>query len=226
MVPASAGKAIIGRELSETEGRVQGSLVEGFTEQDIALLDEFEGNVSESADREPSVDSRRPPQEYARAKVTVTLESGPASAEVYLWTDPLSRLSTSLWTFEDFLRDSAHRWVGQEGGERGEYAEVDRRRAMGGFITPTGVKEVEEKVRKEQQNGSNQHEPFGRALAEKYFSFPKGWINLNHGKLCSGSDHLRRSPNPTQAPTAFLLDPSSRPSARCKIAPTPCRTGS
>ena len=120
-------------------------------------------------------------QEYAREQVTVTLDSGSASAEVYLWTDPLSRLSTDLWSFEDFMRDSAHRWVGEEGETRGEYAEVDRRRAMGGFITPTGVKEVEDKIRKEQSGEKQELEPFGRAVREKYWTFPKGWINLNHG---------------------------------------------
>lgn len=46
MVEASAGKAILGRELSETESRVQGALVQGLTDEDVAYLDEFEGNVS------------------------------------------------------------------------------------------------------------------------------------------------------------------------------------
>jgi hercynylcysteine S-oxide lyase len=46
VVASCTGKAIMGRELSVTEGRVQGSLVEGLTDEDVALLDEFEGNVS------------------------------------------------------------------------------------------------------------------------------------------------------------------------------------
>lgn len=49
VVPSSAGKAIMGRELTKEEGRVQGSLVEGLTDKDVALLDEFEGNVSPSS---------------------------------------------------------------------------------------------------------------------------------------------------------------------------------
>ncbi|ORY56810.1 pyridoxal phosphate-dependent transferase [Leucosporidium creatinivorum] len=163
VVAASAGKAIMGRELTAEEGRVQGSLVSGLTDKDVALLDEFEGN------------------EYTRSSVTVTLSSETAQGEVYLWSDPLSRLSASIWTFEEFLRESAHRWVGAEGEKRGEYAEVDRRRAMGGFITPTGVREVEQKALRAEK----EYEPFGKSLREKYWTFEKGWVNLNHGSYGS-----------------------------------------
>lgn len=125
-------------------------------------------------------------QEYKRVPVQVSLAAGAtAPAEVYLWTDLLSRLERSLWTFEDFLRDSAHRWVGKEGENRGEYREVDRRRAMNGCITPTGVRELSDKVKSELQvNGDGRYAEFGRKLADKYFSFDKGWINLNHGRFC------------------------------------------
>lgn len=110
-----------------------------------------------------------------------TLASGMAlSAETYIWTSPLSRLSPSLWSFEDFLRDSAHKWVGAEG--EAEYAEVDRRREMRGDITPTppnGVQEVMDKVLNE--GGQPKFAEFGRSLAQKYWSFEHGWINVNHG---------------------------------------------
>ena len=42
-------------------------------------------------------------QEYTRTKVSVCpLSDGeePVSAEVYLWTAPLSRLEPALWTYE------------------------------------------------------------------------------------------------------------------------------
>ncbi|KAK4051558.1 hypothetical protein OIV83_002698 [Microbotryomycetes sp. JL201] len=159
----------MGRHLTREESRVQGSLVKGLTDSDVALLDEFEGN------------------EYKRLPVHVQLATGELeNAEVYVWTDPLSRLEQSLWTFEDFLRDSAHKWIGKEGEDRGEYKEVDRRRAMNGNITPTGVKQVAEKVKAELTNGKHENgtlvvEEFGRSLARKYFNFQRGWINLNHG---------------------------------------------
>ncbi|KAM0789798.1 hypothetical protein ACM66B_006650 [Microbotryomycetes sp. NB124-2] len=170
VVNAKDGRLVMGRNLTELEGRVQGSLVKGLSDADVALLDEFEGN------------------EYKRSSVTVELATGEtAPAEVYLWTDPLSRLEQSLWTFEDFMRDSAHKWIGKEGEQRGEYREVDRRRAMNGNITPTGVKHVVEKVKADlsngaqHSNGGKEYEEFGRKLATRYFNFERGWINLNHG---------------------------------------------
>lgn len=80
------------------------------------------------------------------------------------------------------MRESAHRWVGAEGEKRGEYAEVDRRRAMGGFITPTGVREVEESARRDINGAQKQYEPLGKAIREKYWTFEEGWVNLNHGE--------------------------------------------
>lgn len=61
------------------------------------------------------------------------------------------------------MRDKAARWIGTEGAE--EYAEVDRRRAMAGFITPP----VEELP------------VFGKEFRNKYWSFDKGYTNVNHG---------------------------------------------
>lgn len=40
----------MGRELSESESRVQGSLVEGLTDEDVAYLDKFEGDVRQNSD--------------------------------------------------------------------------------------------------------------------------------------------------------------------------------
>jgi hypothetical protein len=108
-------------------------------------------------------------QEYSREHVTVQLlESGESvPAEVYIWTAPLSRLSPTLWSFAEFMKDKAHRWVGSDASD--EYAEVDRRRAMAGVITPPVVAE---------ENGFKE---FGRSLRESDFAFEPGWVPLNHG---------------------------------------------
>lgn len=123
-------------------------------------------------------------QEYGRTPVSVLLPSSASDsaveAETYLWTDPLSRLSSSLWSFDDFLRDSASRWIGDEGEK--EYVEVDRRRAMGGFITPTGVKEEKDKITQE-RGKETELEPFGKAFGKKWWTFEDGWVNLNHGEF-------------------------------------------
>lgn len=147
VVRASVGAAILGRELTEDERCVRGCLVWGLTKSDVSFLDEFEGD------------------EYVRKQVPLRLLSSNdlVKGEVYLYAASISRLSPSLWSLSDFMRDKAARWIGTEGAE--EYAEVDRRRAMAGFITPP----VEELP------------VFGKEFRNKYWSFDKGYTNVNHG---------------------------------------------
>ena len=133
-------------------------------------------------------------QEYTRTKVSVCpLSDGeePVSAEVYLWTAPLSRLEPALWTYEAFLRDKAHRWVGTGAGK--EYEEVERRRAMAGSITPGNQEEMQ------------MVEPlpeFGKSFREKYWSFEEGWLNVNHGSYGA-------APNPVIEEFRALQDASA-----------------
>lgn len=71
---------------------------------------------------------------------------------------------------------------------------------MKGVITPRGVREESAKVlqgataqlsldQKENGGGGGEEhvngtafEPFGRQLANKYWRFEEGWVNLNHGE--------------------------------------------
>ncbi|BGO96076.1 hypothetical protein NBRC10512_007186 [Rhodotorula toruloides] len=184
VVSSADGTSVMNRSLSEEESTVRGVLVEGLSDADVALLDEFEGD------------------EYTRAPCPVRLLDSPASsplyAHTYLWTAPLSRLSPQIWSFEAFLRDSAHRWVGVGAEWNPDYLEVDRRRNMKGVITPRGVREAAghlvqeqgEQLKKELdklalENGKEQENggavQFGRKLAEKYWRFAPGYVNLNHG---------------------------------------------
>ncbi|GAA5972826.1 hypothetical protein JCM21900_006910 [Sporobolomyces salmonicolor] len=182
VVTRAEAEQALGRPVTDEEARVQGVVVSGLTEADVAALDEFEGN------------------EYTRTPYTVQPFplASPTTlipASFYHWTAPISRLAPRIWSFEAFLRDSAHRWVGS--GSEKEYAEVDRRRAMGGFITPRGVKEIADKVTEEMESGARETErkakekerkeiegegeELGKKLREKYWRFEEGWVNLNHG---------------------------------------------
>ncbi|KAL8279230.1 hypothetical protein RQP46_008267 [Phenoliferia psychrophenolica] len=155
VVSAPAGSAILGRALSQDEGSVRGSLVTGLTPEDVAFLDEFEGD------------------EYIRTSVVV-LAPDAVPAEVYLWKgDRLHRLQPSLWSFSDFMREKAHRWVGTS-ADKAEYAEVDRRRAMGGKITPP--------VDAADSTAAEKELPvFGAKFREQFWQFEQGWNNINHG---------------------------------------------
>jgi hypothetical protein len=45
IVPSERSKALLGRELTSEENGIRGTLVSGLTVQDVAVLDEFEGDV-------------------------------------------------------------------------------------------------------------------------------------------------------------------------------------
>lgn len=166
---------------------------------------------------------------------------------MYLWTAPLSRLTPSIWTFEQFLRESAHRWVGVGAEDNPDYAEVDRRRQMKGVITPRGVQEsaeaaleeVDAKLQAEQParaapsaNGSAAKElaSFGRSLRAKYFSHEAEWIPLNHGSsprsFPATSRPFAHSLARPQARTAQPRLPSSSASGLSKTKPMPRQIGS
>lgn len=71
------------------------------------------------------------------------------------------------------MREKAHRWVDRS-TDQAKYAEVDRRRAMGGVITPP-VLAVDSK-------SANSDLPvFGAKFREQYWAFEEGWNNINHG---------------------------------------------
>ncbi|GAA5876257.1 hypothetical protein JCM3774_002339 [Rhodotorula dairenensis] len=186
-VVSAESSQLLKRPLEATERRVQGVLVQGLTDDDVRMLDEFEGDEYD----------RRPCSVSLLSTSASTSPATPIPATVYLWTAPPSRLEPRIWSFTDFLRDSAHRWVGSGADSNPDYAEVDRRRDMKGVITPRGVREESAKVlegataqlsldthgggAEQQVNGSRAYEPFGRQLAKKYWQFEEGWVNLNHG---------------------------------------------
>jgi hypothetical protein len=67
-----------------------------------------------------------------------TLDSlaSPVEADTYVWCISPSELQAKLWTFEDFVKHSAWKWVGSSSDNNKDYDEVDRRRAMEGLIVP------------------------------------------------------------------------------------------
>jgi len=52
----------------------------------------------------------------------------PIEAQTYVWCRDDSELETELWSFDDFVRESAGRWVGSGAEENEAYLEVDRAR--------------------------------------------------------------------------------------------------
>ncbi|KAI0649205.1 hypothetical protein C8Q79DRAFT_498429 [Trametes meyenii] len=153
-------------DLAAEERTVRGTFVQGLNDRDISLLDLFEGDeyTRESVSvhplgplaplsSDPSSQSRSAgaPAETA-ADVYVVPPTAPAlppldalapavAAQTYIYAGPLSGLSPELWSYEDFVRENAWKWVGR-GDHDGYYAEVDRRREMEGKTLQTVVDSV------------------------------------------------------------------------------------
>ena len=81
---------------------VQGTLVTGLSDADIAHLDYFEGD------------------EYTRKAVEVELPDGKHGAETYVYTFGDEHLEKREWDFAEFCREKLHRWVDNSDEYRGE----------------------------------------------------------------------------------------------------------
>ena len=58
----------------------------------------------------------------------------PIGCQTYIWSKPISDLDKELWSFTDFVRTNAWKWVGEGSSENEDYKEVERRRQMAGNI--------------------------------------------------------------------------------------------
>ncbi len=64
--------------------------------------------------------------------------SAPLPAETYIYAGPLTDLSPELWSYEDFVRENAWKWVGRT-AHADNYIEVDRRRDLDGKTLRTEI---------------------------------------------------------------------------------------
>jgi hypothetical protein len=123
ILPYSRSKLLLGRDLDAEERCVRGTLVVGLSNSDLDALDVFEGDeyvrqsvivypleplasLSESsAFQAESLDSAAPPPAPAPFQL-----ADPVEAESYIY-DSLSHLKADLWSFDDFLKNKAWKWV-------------------------------------------------------------------------------------------------------------------
>ncbi|KAH9945397.1 uncharacterized protein BXZ73DRAFT_96388 [Epithele typhae] len=132
-------------EPSLEDRTVRGTFVTGLNDQDISLLDLFEGNeytreavhVHPLAE-DPSTDAYVVPPTTAPLPARSALAPA-VRAETYVYAGPAARdLSPELWSYDAFVRENAWKWVGR-GADRENYAEVDHRREMGGRTLRTAI---------------------------------------------------------------------------------------
>ena len=49
----------------------------------------------------------------------------PIPAQTYVWCSKDSYLKKELWSFDEFVRNNAYKWIGREAESSKEYEEVD-----------------------------------------------------------------------------------------------------
>ena len=131
-------------ELSPEDRSVRGTLVTGLTPNDIRLLDVFEGSeyTRDPVSVHPLGSASPPPlaashaaQDFVPATtdpLPPTNELAPAvQATAYVWCNPITELKPELWSFEDFVRDNAWKWVGEGSAGNDDYGKVDDARWEG-----------------------------------------------------------------------------------------------
>lgn len=63
-------------------------------------------------------------------------------AHTYIHAGALRELSPELWSYADFVRESAWKWVGASPVNEEHYAEVDRRKALDGQTLRTAIVDI------------------------------------------------------------------------------------
>lgn len=119
------------RDLTNDERSVRGTVVTGLSANDLRLLDIFEGDEYKQAEVEATLLTQ-----LISSVVDASVSSAHAlrtgstmPALVYTWSASLSRLEPRLWSYEDFLRDKAQRWIGPR-VEVDDFVIVDESRDM------------------------------------------------------------------------------------------------
>ncbi|KAI0322579.1 hypothetical protein OF83DRAFT_1161124 [Amylostereum chailletii] len=152
IVPYERSKGVLlTHDLSPEEKSVRGTLVSGLTPSDIELLDIFEGNeyireeisVHPLGSFAPLASLNIPKDDISIVPTTPPPIPDPSQlpkplhAQTYVWAKNVATtLDKRLWSFDEFVRQNAWKWVGKDSGDNEDYKEVDRRRAMGGEIIP------------------------------------------------------------------------------------------
>jgi hypothetical protein len=61
----------------------------------------------------------------------------PIPAQTYVWCSKDSYLEKELWSFDEFVRNNAYKWIGREAESSNEYEEVDEvKERLNGEIIP------------------------------------------------------------------------------------------
>ncbi|KAG8895667.1 hypothetical protein FRC01_012262 [Tulasnella sp. 417] len=107
--------------LADDDKAVRGVVVKGLTSKDIESLDFFEGDQYSRDEvlcalitefkRLSAVDTQ---QLLAKSGTLPSPSSATVPTFVYRWNDPLKRLSSETWNYDQFLKEKLWRWLDRE----------------------------------------------------------------------------------------------------------------
>jgi hypothetical protein len=109
-----------------------------------------------------------------------------ALAWTYVWSANVGYLTPVIWSYDTFVREKLGRWVGLGPEVDGNYeeSEVERRRALNGFIVvPAGGEGSVTDPNEAPEDGSKPGAVKFRYPMLFNFCFAPGYINLNNGDL-------------------------------------------
>ncbi|KAH9020465.1 hypothetical protein EDB85DRAFT_2004780 [Lactarius pseudohatsudake] len=127
ILPCERSKALLGRELTSEENGVRGTLVSGLTEDDIFLLDAFEGEhyvrlqvlVHPLGSFAPSSEDGLVLADFPPLPAASKLAQA-VPAQTYVWCLRDSYLDKELWSFDEFVRRNAWKFINHGGGPAGK----------------------------------------------------------------------------------------------------------
>jgi hypothetical protein len=110
-------------------------------------------------------------------------------AQVYVWNKPPQEtLDPAIWSYDTFVKDNLHKWVGSE-AHRNSYADVDKARELVGIDQSIIAQRMQKTASASPQDlksissaGKDQEYVFGHPML-KYFCFEDGYVNLNNGRF-------------------------------------------
>jgi hypothetical protein len=110
-------------------------------------------------------------------------------AHVYVWNKPPQEtLDPAIWSYDTFVKDNLHKWVGSE-AYRNSYADVDKARELVGIDQSIVAQRMQKTTSASPQDlksisspGKDQEYVFGHPML-KYFCFEDGYVNLNNGRF-------------------------------------------
>lgn len=183
IISSSASQAWFKSELSMEQRSVRGTLVTGLSDEDLALIDLFEGEeYNRALVAVHPLTACTPFMDSLDGVATINFQDSasqtqallPAmSAHTYIWANDANSLLPEFWSFDEFVQEKLWRWVGKGSLDNEDYYIVDERKAFNSSPMLSNFSNLT----------ISDPPPLGRALRSQFFF--EDYVNLNNGSYGS-----------------------------------------